>query len=55
MVYAFGKQINLISYCKYFIFLHINTGEYEVICPQRDFIFHAKPQCLLHDPKKWQL
>ena len=55
MVYAFGKQINFISYYKYLIFLNINAGEYEVICPQGDFIFHAKPQSLFHDPKKWQL
>lgn len=55
MIYAFGKQINSISYYKHFLFLHVNTGKCEAICPQRDFIFHAKPQYLLHDQKNWQL
>lgn len=44
MVYALGEQVNLISYAKYFIFFHLNAGEYELTGPQRDFIFHAKPQ-----------
>lgn len=55
MICAFGKQIDMVSYYKYFTFLHINAGEYEVTGPQGDFPFHAKPQRLLHDQKKLQL